>query len=58
MRKINDMLMIVCKFLAVEDIGDSLDVVETLIAKHMNFEKSLITQEEKLKVRAYIVLLN
>ncbi len=38
-------------FLAVEDIGDSLDVVEALTTKHNNFEKSLVAQEEKFKVR-------
>jgi len=37
-------------FLANEDIGDSLDEVETLITKHKNFEKSLTAQEEKFKV--------
>ena len=38
-------------FLAVEDVGDSLDSVEGLITKHKNFEKSLVAQEEKFKVR-------
>ena len=38
-------------FLAVEDIGDTLDAVEALITKHNNFEKSLVAQEEKFKVR-------
>lgn len=40
-------------FLAIEDIGDSLDSVEALITKHKNFEKSLVAQEEKFKVRIY-----
>ena len=34
-------------FLAVEDMGESLDEVEALIKKHENFEKSLDAQEEK-----------
>lgn len=38
-------------FLAIEDIGDSLDRVEALITKHKNFEKTLVAQEEKFKVR-------
>lgn len=38
-------------FLAVEDLGDSLDSAEALITKHKNFEKSLVAQEEKFKVR-------
>ena len=38
-------------FLANEEIGDSLDEVESLITKHKNFEKSLTAQEEKFKVR-------
>ena len=37
-------------FLAIEDVGDSLDSVEALIKKHENFEKSLAAQEEKSKV--------
>lgn len=37
-------------FLAIEDVGDSLDSVEALIKKHENFEKSLAAQEEKCKV--------
>lgn len=37
-------------FLAIEDVGDSLDSVEALIKKHENFEKSLAAHEEKCKV--------
>ncbi len=36
-------------FLAIEDIGDTLESVEALISKHENFEKSLSAQEEKFK---------
>lgn len=36
-------------FLANEDLGDSLDSVESLIKKHEDFEKSLAAQEEKIK---------
>ncbi len=36
-------------FLAIEDVGDTLDSVEALIKKHENFEKSLAAQEEKFK---------
>lgn len=35
-------------FLANEDLGDSLDSVESLIKKHEDFEKSLAAQEEKI----------
>lgn len=44
------LLLTLQSFLAIEDIGDSLDSAETLINKHKNFEKSLIAQEEKFKV--------
>ncbi|XP_049820921.1 spectrin alpha chain isoform X3 [Aethina tumida] len=37
-------------FLANEDLGDSLDSVEALIKKHEDFEKSLVAQEEKVKL--------
>ena len=33
-----------------EDLGDSLDSVEALSKKHDDFEKSLVAQEEKIKV--------
>ncbi len=36
-------------FLAIEDVGDTLEAVEVLISKHENFEKSLTAQEEKFK---------
>lgn len=36
-------------FLANEDLGDSLDAVESLIKKQEDFEKSLAAQEEKIK---------
>jgi spectrin alpha len=36
-------------FLANDDLGDSLDSVESLIKKHEDFEKSLAAQEEKIK---------
>ncbi|XP_053212819.1 spectrin alpha chain-like [Panonychus citri] len=36
-------------FLANEDLGDSLDSVESLIKKHEDFDKSLAAQEEKIK---------
>ncbi|XP_064649219.1 spectrin alpha chain-like isoform X2 [Lineus longissimus] len=36
-------------FLTNEDLGDSLDSVESLIKKHEDFEKSLAAQEEKIK---------
>ena len=49
------MLLVLQSFLAVEDIGDSLDSVEALITKHKNFEKSLLAQEEKFKVRSIVV---
>ncbi|GMR45924.1 hypothetical protein PMAYCL1PPCAC_16119, partial [Pristionchus mayeri] len=35
-------------FLANQDLGDSLDSVESLIKKHEDFEKSLNAQEEKI----------
>ena len=35
-------------FLANQDLGDSLDTVESLIKKHEDFEKSLSAQEEKI----------
>lgn len=35
-------------FLANQDLGDSLDAVESLIKKHQDFEKSLAAQEEKI----------
>ncbi|CAJ0583549.1 unnamed protein product, partial [Mesorhabditis spiculigera] len=35
-------------FLANEDLGDSLDSVESLLKKHEDFEKSLAAQEEKI----------
>ncbi|MFH4975655.1 hypothetical protein AB6A40_002364 [Gnathostoma spinigerum] len=35
-------------FLANEDLGDSLDSVESLIKKHADFKKSLDAQEEKI----------
>lgn len=35
-------------FLANDDLGDSLDSVESLIKKHEDFEKSLAAQEEKI----------
>jgi spectrin alpha len=34
--------------LANDDLGDSLDAVESLLKKHENFEKSLTAQEEKI----------
>ena len=36
-------------FLGSQDVGDSLDAVETLLKKHEDFEKSLAAQEEKVK---------
>ncbi|XP_077865919.1 spectrin alpha chain, non-erythrocytic 1-like [Saccoglossus kowalevskii] len=36
-------------FLNNEDLGDSLDSVESLIKKHEDFEKSLAAQEEKIR---------
>jgi len=36
-------------FLANDDLGDSLDSVESLMKKHDDFEKSLAAQEEKIK---------
>lgn len=45
-------------FLAVEDIGDSLDAVEALTTKHNNFEKSLVAQEEKFKVSVSLAKLH
>ncbi len=36
-------------FLENEDLGDSLDSVESLIRKHDDFSKSLMAQEEKIK---------
>ena len=30
-------------------MGDSLDAVEALVKKHGDFEKSLVSQEEKVK---------
>ena len=36
-------------FLANDNLGDSLDDVETLLKKHEDFEKSLAAQEEKAK---------
>lgn len=35
-------------FLTNEDLGDSLDSVESLLKKHEDFEKSLAAQEEKI----------
>lgn len=35
-------------FLANDDLGDSLDSVESLLKKHEDFEKSLTAQEEKI----------
>ncbi|VDO46402.1 unnamed protein product, partial [Onchocerca flexuosa] len=35
-------------FLSNDDLGDSLDSVESLIKKHEDFEKSLAAQEEKI----------
>uniref|UniRef100_A0A914P3Y4 SH3 domain-containing protein n=3 Tax=Panagrolaimus TaxID=55784 RepID=A0A914P3Y4_9BILA len=35
-------------FLANDDLGDSLDSVESLLKNHQNFEKSLAAQEEKI----------
>jgi spectrin alpha len=35
-------------FLANDDLGDSLDSVESLLKKHGDFEKSLTAQEEKI----------
>uniref|UniRef100_A0A7E4VTH7 Spectrin alpha chain n=1 Tax=Panagrellus redivivus TaxID=6233 RepID=A0A7E4VTH7_PANRE len=35
-------------FLANDDLGDSLDSVESLLKNHENFEKSLAAQEEKI----------
>lgn len=35
-------------FLTNEDLGDSMDAVESLIKKHEDFEKSLAAQEEKI----------
>lgn len=35
-------------FLANDDLGDSLDSVESLLKKHEDFEKSLAAQEEKI----------
>jgi spectrin alpha len=36
-------------FLANDDLGDSLDSVESLLKKHTDFEKSLTAQEEKVQ---------
>ncbi|KAI6209533.1 Spectrin protein 1 [Aphelenchoides besseyi] len=36
-------------FLANDDLGDSLDSVESLLKKHEDFEKSLAAQEEKIR---------
>lgn len=36
-------------FLENNDLGDSLDAVESLLKKHDNFEKSLAAHEEKIK---------
>ncbi|CAD5229447.1 unnamed protein product [Bursaphelenchus okinawaensis] len=36
-------------FLANQDLGDSLDSVESLLKKHEDFEKSLAAQEEKIR---------
>lgn len=33
-----------------EDIGDTLDAVEALVKRHSDFEKSLVSQDEKFKV--------
>ena len=35
-------------FLQNNDLGDSLDAVESLLKKHEDFEKSLAAQEEKI----------
>lgn len=35
-------------FLVNDDLGDSLDSVESLLKKHEDFEKSLTAQEEKI----------
>lgn len=35
-------------FLTNDDLGDSLDSVESLLKKHEDFEKSLAAQEEKI----------
>jgi spectrin alpha len=35
-------------FLQNDDLGDSLDAVESLLKKHEDFEKSLAAQEEKI----------
>lgn len=35
-------------FLTNDDLGDSLDGVESLLKKHEDFEKSLAAQEEKI----------
>lgn len=43
-------------FLLNEDLGDSLDSVEALLKKHEDFEKSLSAQEEKITVRAFLLL--
>ena len=36
-------------FLLNDDLGDSLDSVESLLKKHEDFEKSLAAQEEKIR---------
>lgn len=36
------------QLLSNDDLGDSLDSVESLIKKHEDFEKSLMAQEEKI----------
>ena len=33
-----------------EDVGDTLDAVEALVKRHSDFEKSLVSQDEKFKV--------
>ena len=52
----HDLCYIFQSFLANEDIGDSLEGVETLITKHENFEKTLAAQEEKFKASHNITL--
>jgi hypothetical protein len=36
-------------YLHNEDLGDSLDSVESLLKKHEDFEKSLAAQEDKIR---------
>ena len=42
-------------FLMSEDIGDTLDAVEALVKRHSDFEKLLVSQDEKFKVHCVCV---